>query len=92
MVTCGNGQPRQNRLGDLFRVADNANSDFLGQPDYRFWFLTCDEEPLLCMETTGRTWNTDGTERDLVREASNGVNIDELARSLLPGHSLVVNV
>lgn len=40
-------------------------NDFLKQPAYRFWFLCKDGRPLLCIETTGQVWNTEGKVFDL---------------------------
>ena len=42
--------------------------DVLGEPAYRFWFLLRGEEPLLCMETTGRGWRRAGQHFDLWAE------------------------
>lgn len=42
------------------RVRVSAADDFLRQPAYRFWFITRDNEPMICLETTGTAWNLNG--------------------------------
>lgn len=40
--------------------------DFLGEPAYRFWFITRNEKPVLCLETTGNLWTLDGNQHQLM--------------------------
>jgi NADPH:quinone reductase-like Zn-dependent oxidoreductase len=45
---------------DLPRLADDdvlVRVRSCGLPEYRFWFVTVDREPVLAFETTGRCWN-----------------------------------
>lgn len=40
--------------------------DPLGVPEYRFWFVTIDDGPVLAFEATGRCWNSLGDEFDVM--------------------------
>jgi hypothetical protein len=69
----------------LDRLQESLPDDILGNPAYRFWFLVSNDEPRLCLETTGRAWDRAGVEYDLMhlyRQAS---------RRLLPVVSFVTN-
>lgn len=48
------------------RLRVTLPGDSLEEPACRFWFLRQEDEPLLCLETTGRAWSRDGAEHDLV--------------------------
>ena len=48
------------------RLRVNIKSDVLNQPAYRFWFLKRNEEPFVCMETTGSLWTKNGKAYDLM--------------------------
>ncbi len=56
--------------GAAERVKQRLDDDVLSQPAYRFWFLCQNEEPILCLETTGLVWNRTGGPIDLVKEYS----------------------
>lgn len=63
--------------------------DVLGVAAYRFWFLTKDQTPLLCISSDGLLWNTGGQRLDLfARYRNSGRNIERLvneqAGDLLP--------
>lgn len=49
------GARRQSLPGDPFDI-----------PEYRFWFVTIDDEAVLAFESTGRSWNSVGEEFDLM--------------------------
>ena len=58
------------RAFDLFprakkRLVVRLPKDVLNQPAYRFWFLFCNDKPVLCLETTGSVWPLKGRVLDL---------------------------
>jgi len=68
--TSGYGGGLRRRLFGEFPAAMDCLStplpeDALGEPEYRFWFLCCDDEPHVCLETTGMAWTRDGGSHDL---------------------------
>jgi hypothetical protein len=48
------------------RLTQSEPSDILGEPAFRFWFLLRDHKPLLAFEDTGRVWDRDGEEINLL--------------------------
>jgi hypothetical protein len=56
------------------RLARTQADDLLGEPAYRFWFLLADDEPLICLETTGSVWTRQGITIDLTRVTREGVS------------------
>ncbi len=50
------------------RLRHPAPDDVLRQPACCFWFLTCDGEPKVCLETNGTAWLADGRSLSLVAE------------------------
>ena len=40
---------------------------FLEQYEYNFWFLLKNETPVLCLDTSGMAYRTDGTSYDVGR-------------------------
>ena len=38
------------------RLRERSESDVLGQPAYRFWFICRGNDPVLCLEKTGVAW------------------------------------
>ncbi|MCC6630402.1 MAG: hypothetical protein IT340_23740 [Chloroflexi bacterium] len=51
--------------GAAARLVIHDHADLVRQPAYRFWFLLRDNEPVLCLETTGRAWDRHGHEHRL---------------------------
>jgi hypothetical protein len=47
------------------RLGKPHQGDIAGQPAFRFWFVIRDDEPLVCLETTGHAWLADGLAFDL---------------------------
>lgn len=62
------------------RVAEH--DDVLQAPAYRFWFLVRDEEPEVCLETTGTSWLPNGSSHDLVTEYRRDRNMHATAALL----------
>lgn len=62
--------------------------DPFGVSSYRFWFLLLNEEPQLCLETTGTAWDLDGNEYDFEKHSQPDGRIwpviFEIAGHLLP--------
>ena len=48
------------------RLRQSEPGDLLGKPAYRFWFLVRNGKPRLALEETGRVWDLDGEELNLV--------------------------
>lgn len=66
-----------NDLFDTFPEAQDQlrqphPDDPLGTPHRRFWFVTVDEEPRLCLSTHGMAWLRDGTKTDLMAAYNRG--------------------
>jgi hypothetical protein len=47
------------------RMREPSMDDPFGVPAYRFWFILLNEDPQLCLETTGRIWDRQGNEHSL---------------------------
>ena len=70
--TSGYGGGKRNNLFKEFRSLakeDNLRhtKTFHGEYAYNFWFLLKNETPILCLDTTGMAYRTDGSSYDLVR-------------------------
>lgn len=55
---------------DLFpyakeRIRVSLSSDFLQTPAYRFWFIKKNGKPVICLETTGAAWISEGQSFDI---------------------------
>lgn len=55
---------------DMFPAAQdrtrvNFENDLLRTPAYRFWFIKKNGKPVICLETTGTAWSTEGLSFDL---------------------------
>ena len=48
------------------RLRINLKGDVLNQPAYRFWFIKKNNEPVLCLETSGKLWTKEGLEYNLM--------------------------
>ena len=71
--TSGWGGGRRESLFEAFPATQRhldrrQESDLLGEPAYRFWFILRDGEPVLCLETTGLVWNLNGDSIEIVDE------------------------
>ncbi|MGQ0678816.1 MAG: TY-Chap2 family putative peptide chaperone [Actinomycetota bacterium] len=50
--------------GALDRLKAHEDHDPFGVSAYRFWFLLLNDDPLLCVETSGSAWDRTGLEYD----------------------------
>ena len=55
-----------NKFPSSIHHARRQETDFRGEPAFRFWFLLRDDEPRLALEDTGWAWTLNGEEIDLV--------------------------
>lgn len=49
------------------RLLVRLSDDPLGEPARRFWFICESRRPRLCLETSGRAWDLEGAEFDLMK-------------------------
>lgn len=57
--------------------------DFLGNPNYRFWFICRDETPVACLSKRGLLYSTDGSSTDLMSIYRDGATVEKLASRIL---------
>ncbi|HEX2052436.1 MAG TPA: hypothetical protein VHJ78_01745 [Actinomycetota bacterium] len=70
------------------RLKNVKESDPFGVSAYRFWFLLLNDDPMICVETTGTAWDRHGIEYDFGKLARDDERIwpviSEVAGHLLP--------
>ncbi len=47
------------------RIRVTLSSDLFQTPAYRFWFIKKNGKPVICLETTGAAWNSEGLSFDI---------------------------
>lgn len=70
--TSGYGGGVRRQLFEQFPLLGEENtlrhgSPIFGELAYNFWFLSKDEKPMLCLDTSGRVFRRDGTSHDLCK-------------------------
>ncbi len=53
--------------GAVARLATSLAGDFLGIPAFRFWLVYREGKPVVCLETTGTAWDSDGKAYELYK-------------------------